>query len=246
MQQVAETVNEIIDHLNSKDHIVEKHEKVESEEVFPDTGKKVEWDWIIKAMNMYVANRFSNTDYNAFREAIEQHMTKTVEPVLIPLDVKKIRDEFDKYRAPFTPDYISSNYKRFEAILSKYWVPKQEEEWYASPQEALEDYDRQIKESVGIDTTPPVTSTIEEVDIEKAVTKIWQLIFGACHAPQHPYNKELKEILSSLSPIQKKRTRFEVIENIKKNNDALSLCPRDYIAQSAIILFLSDHNLLQE
>lgn len=63
--------------------------------------------------------------------------------------------------------------------------------------------------------TPPVTSTIEEVDIDKAVTKIWQLMFGACRTPQHPYNKELKEILSSLSPIQKKRTREYVWDSMK-------------------------------
>jgi len=42
LPDVTAKINEIIDYLNSKDHIVEKHEMVESQEVFPDTGKKVE------------------------------------------------------------------------------------------------------------------------------------------------------------------------------------------------------------
>lgn len=111
---------------------------VESKEVFPDTGKKVEIDWIDQARNEYQNSASDIIEH--FRDAIEKYMPKS---------------------------------------------------------------------------TPPVTSTIEEVDIDKAVTKIWQLMFGACRTPQHPYNKELKEILSSLSPIQKKRTREYVWDSMK-------------------------------
>lgn len=65
----ANKINEIIDYLNSKDHIVEKHEMVEK-------------DWIDQAFDKYYNDPDADVySKNTFRDAIEEYMPKHIHPV---------------------------------------------------------------------------------------------------------------------------------------------------------------------
>jgi hypothetical protein len=51
--------------------------------------EKVDGDRTLGAMKMYIANRLSDTDYHAFREAIEKHMPKHTPPVTSTIEELK-------------------------------------------------------------------------------------------------------------------------------------------------------------
>jgi len=154
---------------------------------------------------------------------------KPVEPVWLEDIMKKIS------KALWWSEYKRwDEYNDVYNILAPYITGKQEEEWYASPQEALEDCDRQIKESVGIDTTPPVTSTIEEL-----ANKIFHTVcvyFNTNKTECESVHEEIKKHLSSLSPIEKKRSKQDIADRYDK----------DTMWYLAVINFITENNLLQE
>lgn len=98
--------------------------------------------------------------------------------------------------------------------------------------------------------TPPVTSTIEEqINQIENIIRNWGLAAGA-DILTVKWEKWLKQLLSSLSPIQKKRTKKE-IEN--RYDDILFRLKPSYQKKEVdslmlwtVLLFLKDHNLLQE
>lgn len=174
--QITDKINEIIDYLNSQNHIPDYSGKVEQE------PNKVE---------------------------------------LVPLDVEEILDCMTN--AHLTKDAV-------RAILSKYWVPKQEEK-----------VDNLVLKHTFNNATPTPQAT-SVIDVEEVVEKIDKIVLNYCTLVDWEkaglFSKEdIKSILSSL-PIQKKRT----IEEVEKYRNL------DYLENEVkyTIQFLQDNWLLAD
>jgi len=112
---------------------------------------------------------------------------------------------------------------------------------HLNSKEVFPDTGKKVESNRGADLTPvpPVTSTIEEqINQIENIIRNWGLAAGA-DILTVKWEKWLKQLLSSLSPIQKKRSEDEITEYCKKKCYWLQdLC--------AISQFMQDHNLLQE
>lgn len=140
---------------------------------------------------------------------------------LVPLDVEEILDCMTN--AHLTKDAV-------RAILSKYWVPKQEEK-----------VDNLVLKHTFNNATPTPQAT-SVIDVEEVVEKIDKIVLNYCTLVDWEkaglFSKEdIKSILSSL-PIQKKRT----IEEVEKYRNL------DYLENEVkyTIQFLQDNWLLAD
>lgn len=169
----------------------------------------VYWDWYDDAINACI-------------DVILTY-TKPVEQELVPLDVEKI---INNIYGDFNREHIfltEKAYNIMEDILSKYWVPKQEEKTREKCSYCWEKHNpiEHVQVSWKIPTPTPQATSVIDVDgivdeicrfsylSKKTIKYLWyDWSNPSWYYVEH--NKEwIKSILSSL-PIQKKRTREEI------------------------------------
>lgn len=209
-------------------------------------------DWIDRAWSEYLydedawetweENPFELDGKTSFRQVIEKHMPKPVEQELIPLDVEKITVELyqivDRERQATFAKSVWDCMKDIRAILSKYWVHKQEEK-----------VDNLVLKHAFNNATPTPQST--SVDIGEVVNKIMDTIyndFWTCESECKGTKSTIKEHLSSLPIVQKKRSEKEIREHFWIKEDYTSDNTTSYKRNQMIWarIFLKNHGLFQD
>ena len=251
---IIETVNQIIDHIQP---IEAPTEEVKGED-YDD------WKWQARK-EFYSKHPWEKMDMFMFRNLIDKY--KPVEQELIPLDdlilenlaKSQIKWWVDWCWVQTAEDMIEKYVTFWKLLLSKYWVQQEECEWIT-----LEEAEEQIKQCTWLDKqaikhdidwvnlilkhtfnnatpTPQATS----VDVEEVVNKIMDTIyndFWTCESECKGTKSTIKEHLSSLPIVQKKRTDLDVIAYCnKKCAEHDWLCAENM--KSNIIWFLKEQNI---
>lgn len=113
-KEVKEKINEIIDYLNSQDHIVESNEMVEQE--FKTLRDALKW------------LAFRDAEVDQIMDVVKKHQWVEQEPnkvELVPLDVDGVTKEImiNLFWSCNADTLDKKNTKKITTILSKYWVP---------------------------------------------------------------------------------------------------------------------------
>jgi hypothetical protein len=173
-------------------------------------------------------------------------MPKPVEQELIPLDnIDKVIEEL---KLCFWIDYMPESHleptydtKSMKAILSKYWVHKQEDEdddKLLQQQRAIDNAFSKWYKSCLDDIKSKPTPTTQATSVDDLVHKIYVKLYNAWLKLDDTKQQFIKEALLSSLPIQKKRTEDEV--ECYRNLDWTE------IEVQHTIQFLKAHNLLSD